>query len=76
MNRWREYNPNQKKSCNTCKHYSRLVPVPSEFSECWLCQADHCIFCERNGVNCDDYEFGENDGGKMYYECEEGDDTK
>lgn len=61
----------EQQNCYTCKHYSQLVPVSSEFSECWLCQANHCIFCEHNGVNCDDYEFGENDGGKRDYEYED-----
>lgn len=62
-----------KKSCNTCKHYSRLVPLPSEFSECHYCQRNHCVYCEHNGANCKDYEYGKNDGGKREYEYDDDD---
>lgn len=50
--------------CSSCKHYSHLVVVPSGYGECWFCQAGNCVFCTHDGENCNDYEFGENDGGR------------
>ena len=59
--------------CKTCKHYSRLVVVPSGYGECWYCQVGNCVFCTHDGQYCNDYEFGENDGGRTEesYEDEE-----
>lgn len=56
--------------CDTCKHYSRLNVV----GECEYCQKHRCVFCTRGGEFCNDYEQGENDGGRScesYYEDEE-----
>lgn len=65
-----------KGKCDTCKHYSRLVTVPRGFGECWYCQAGNCIFCTHDGKDYDDYELGENDGGRTEepYEYEEDDE--
>lgn len=59
------------KKCETCKHYSRLIEVPSGLGECKYCQKNHCVYCNDYGRYCKDYEQGENDGGKLFEEYEE-----
>ncbi len=61
----------KKDRCETCKYYSCLTTVSTSRGECWYCQKHHCIFCTNHGEKCNDYEFGENDGGRTAESYEE-----
>ena len=55
-------------TCTKCKYYSDLdvwVEQGDENLTHYICQAGNCVYCKAFGVICTDFEYGENNGGKL-----------
>lgn len=63
---------NYAEPCRECKHFSRLDVWIDGDKEHHVCQAGNCVYCEQMGRVCHDFEQGENDGGKLETDYQEG----